>query len=478
MISYFSDQQARTDLAAITRHIPSNIISLPTQYYLVVGDTFELFYRGILRVGNIYHYNIYVSCAKGKAYKRKYAFTPEAGDAGTHILTVTVKDDGGEILDTKSVNLIVEAKATAVTTVPADDGTHNLIDNSLVQAGYWANTASGAVSVSSGWSVTAEIPVTTGETYQCYPFAKYIVFYDASHNYVSASAANITTIVIPAGVAYARCDYNATTLAGSRNFVKSATTPTGYVETYAEYISDIKPTDVMLCLGDSLTAGGEWVTEMYRRLTAADGTPTGDGITGFTFIGSVGTTPLYEGYGGWTLSSYLGASSPFYIGGAIDFSAYATSMSVSYIGIVNILLGWNSSTTDEVTYKGLCRTFIDAVRSAFPNAYINLIGEEVGNQDGMGDDYTPAWDFYEKTQFILNLNEWLEEVAAEYTNVLFTQLSGQFDSEYGLPVSTVVVNARSSSTESVGTNAIHPLLSGYYQIADAVYRATMHILNL
>jgi len=32
------------------------------------------------------------------------------------------------------------------------------------------------------------------------------------------------------------------------------------------------------------------------------------------------------------------------------------------------------------------------------------------------------------------------------------------------------VNSRNSTTEVRGTNGIHPATSGYYQIADAVYR--------
>jgi hypothetical protein len=49
-------------------------------------------------------------------------------------------------------------------------------------------------------------------------------------------------------------------------------------------------------------------------------------------------------------------------------------------------------------------------------------------------------------------------------------ISGQFDSDYNMPHAHKCVNTRSSETEIVGTNGVHPMVEGYYQIADAVYR--------
>lgn len=61
----------------------------------------------------------------------------------------------------------------------------------------------------------------------------------------------------------------------------------------------------VLCVGDSLTTGGDWVKEFNRRLTATDGTPVGDGLNNINFVGSreIGGVH-YEGYGGWTFASY------------------------------------------------------------------------------------------------------------------------------------------------------------------------------
>ncbi|OGV68274.1 MAG: hypothetical protein A3K19_08115 [Lentisphaerae bacterium RIFOXYB12_FULL_65_16] len=66
----------------------------------------------------------------------------------------------------------------------------------------------------------------------------------------------------------------------------------------------------ILCLGASCTAGGEWVTEVQRRLCGTGGSPEGLGLTNITFIGSCGRKPArFEAYGGWTWNSYLANAS-------------------------------------------------------------------------------------------------------------------------------------------------------------------------
>jgi len=65
----------------------------------------------------------------------------------------------------------------------------------------------------------------------------------------------------------------------------------------------------ILCIGDSLTAGGKWVCELQRRLKASDGTPQGLGLTNITFVGSMsktlyGQTANFYGKSGWGWSDF------------------------------------------------------------------------------------------------------------------------------------------------------------------------------
>jgi lysophospholipase L1-like esterase len=69
----------------------------------------------------------------------------------------------------------------------------------------------------------------------------------------------------------------------------------------------------ILCVGDSLTAGGVWPAELYRRLTQTGGTPAGSGLTNFSFVGDTGmpgySGQYYIGTGGWSWRNYTGADS-------------------------------------------------------------------------------------------------------------------------------------------------------------------------
>lgn len=61
----------------------------------------------------------------------------------------------------------------------------------------------------------------------------------------------------------------------------------------------------ILCVGDSLTAGGYWPEEFLRRLTGTGGTPSGNNLTNIRFIGTKEKgNAKYEGYGGWSWNAY------------------------------------------------------------------------------------------------------------------------------------------------------------------------------
>lgn len=73
----------------------------------------------------------------------------------------------------------------------------------------------------------------------------------------------------------------------------------------------------VLCVGASGTLGGEWASELKRRLTGSGGTPAGSGLSNITFVGrkSVtknGITVNLEATGGYRFSSYTNANTLSY----------------------------------------------------------------------------------------------------------------------------------------------------------------------
>ena len=413
-----------------------NILHLPEKYDLVVGDTFELFYKGVMLCKDPYHYNIHVQCDIGKAWGRKFEVTPTT--VGNHTLRITISDDTGKVLDTGRTILSVSQKMTA-------------------------------------------------------------------------PSKNIN----------------------------------------------------VLCIGDSLTNGGVWVDEVYRRLTKTNDktmhnneAPTGEGLSNITFVGKRKTTngAGYEGFGGWRFSNYNNTSTtlnaywvtathnktesdqesvykdgngvqwqletieagrlkfkkyagegtlvnngtltwvsggvntdaihysavspeegnPFVYSGAVDFAAYCDDIGASGIDKCFILLGWNNAATSEDEYKAEAKTFIDKLIAFNSNIKITLIGLQIPSLDGCANNYGASGTYanYRGLQeFVFNLDHWYSDIAAEYPNNVDTiNLSGQFDTEHNALTAEFTVNARNPEKVTVQSNGVHPSTFGYYQIADAVYR--------
>ena len=105
---------------------------LAKKYYLVVGDRFELFYRGVVKAINPYQYFIKVTCDKGKPYPRYFMFLPEEKDVGEYDMQIDLVNDDGEIVESGKTTLIVNKPEQPKRIV-------NIlcIGDSLTAAGYW-----------------------------------------------------------------------------------------------------------------------------------------------------------------------------------------------------------------------------------------------------------------------------------------------------------------------------------------------------
>ena len=414
----------------------TKLIHLPEKYDLVIGDTFELFYKGVMLCKDPYAYNILVNCPVGKAWGRKFEVTPAA--AGVYSLTITASDDFGNIIDKAETELVIKEKMRS---------------------------------------------------------------------------------------------------------------PQRCVN--------------VLCVGDSLTVGGEWVDEVHRRLTKTDAVtfrnhtaPVGEGLTNIKFIGKQTTAggAGYEGFGGWRFSDYLSTASttsnywiscthtktdddqqsiykdengvmwqletiekarlkfkkydgvgtmpktgrltyvsggidnsditytgaalevgnPFVYNGKIDFADYCKDVGASGIDFCYILLGWNSATAKKDDYKNDAKRFIDLWLSFNPDMKIIRIGLQSPSLDGCANNYGASGVYSEwrtLQEYVFGLDELYSEISSEYGgNVSYINLSGQFDTEYNMQEITVKANRRSERDITVQSNGVHPAIFGYYQIADAVYR--------
>lgn len=243
----------------------------------------------------------------------------------------------------------------------------------------------------------------------------------------------------------------------------------------------------VLCIGDSLTANGYWVSYGYQKYLQAGGGAIE--LLG-TITGGYNTTVKYEGRGGWQWSSYVSGygstPSPFQSAtGTFSFIDYCTRNGYSGIDELYILMTWNGiggtfrtfTMYTEPMYSA--KVFIDKFHNEYPNAKVTLLGiPQPSVNSGLGAYYTISSSYgnnYGQFVTALNYNKQLETFATStgYSDFMrFVDVKAQFDCEYNMPTAAKPVNNQSSTTELVGTSmGMHPTTQGYLQIGDVFYRA-------
>ena len=408
-------------------------------YDLVVGDSFELFYKGILEVFNYEEYNILCQCDIGKCLTRKFAVPNITNDmVGNHSLQMNLYSNDGEQLDQKMITLRVVAQATS----PVSEKVILCIGDSLTQGGHWVDEFGRRLTKTTSqtaWGATA--PQGLGLT-------------------------NITFIgkkTSTGGIKYE--GYGGWTF----NDYLSTTSSTMYWLTATE--NQKTASDQESIWEDA--NGVQWQLETVETNRLKFKKYSGTGV-----MPSSGTLTWVSGGSNTSDITFTASSvaegNPFVYNGQIDFSAYCADMSVSTIHEVYILLGWNNATTANPPSMTSCKQFIDLLRAFNPSIKVVLIGLQIPSQEGCGQNYG-ATGIYSKymtlVKYVHNLDDAYKGVAEEYVSGVYSvNLAGQFDTEYNMAFSDTTPNSRNPLTISLQSNGVHPAISGYYQIADVAYR--------
>lgn len=232
----------------------------------------------------------------------------------------------------------------------------------------------------------------------------------------------------------------------------------------------IKPSTekTVLCIGDSLTAGGEWIDKCENQLVSA-------GVDNVRFIGSKEVNGnKFEATAGYGIDTYVNQSdnNPFYPSTADEWSLtnYLTSIGESSVDIVCIFLGWNNRFTDPGDYGASVSELLTRILWEFPDTKVLLFGLQFPDKDGLGESYGTTWDFLETVQFVIDHEAQMNALSKANPSICRTvNLSGQFDTEYNMPTATRKVNNRNSTTETYINNGVHPSENGYNQISDVAY---------
>ena len=412
-------------------------ISLPNNIYAVVGDTLQLFYRGMIQAVNPYNYYILVSCTKGKQYPRYFEYTPTESDLGAVDFIIQVMNNSGKLLAASSCRLV-----TVSPKEPSTELNIMCFGDSLTGGGTWCRESDRRLTETSG------IPVGNG-------FGN-INFVGSKKNSTTGffgvggwSWKSYTTSGSPA---YRFQVSNVSSLTIGSKYTNSGNTFTIMEINVTEGIGNI------LCSVESLSPA----PENTGTLTKTSG--NGDNTIYFTSYSQDSQNPLWD-----------------YTNNKMTFIPYANKVSNGKIDVVYTLLSWNGQSswrTDFTSVIDQVKIFADTLHSEFPNAKLKIMGIQVPSiNGGMGANYgatgTGYSDSYGMVVTALNMNTAYQNFAnlpAYSEFVEFVNVSSQFDSEYNMPFAEITVNTRSTITERRGTNGVHPTTEGYYQIADVVYR--------
>lgn len=424
-------------------------VMLPEKYDLVVGDTFQLFYRGVIDAPNPYCYDILVTCDKGRNCVRYYEFLPV--EPGCHKLTLSVYGPGKTLLGQGETILnVAEPKA------PAKPLNILCMGASTTAGGEWANEALRRLTASDGEPqglgfdnirFIGTCGKGKGEAgYEGYGGWRWETWFPTS-----------------VGSMWAVCPDNKKTIEDQHSYWQDENGNIWQLETLAnEYL------------------------KFNRYLQHTGERPASGMLTHYK--NAVDTEPIIIDH------SSEEKKSPYYddLAGKVNFKTYCERNGFDGIDAVYVMLGGNGLA--EAHQAGLSleehcqnnvkkgKELVRLLKESYPDAKVRVMGlVPPSATGGMGASYgttMPYCDYYGFLRYVLTLNKayeaWTRE--PEYRDFCdFVHVTSQVDAENNMPAAEKPVNCRSKKTELLGTNGLHPLYEGYMQIADAAYRSMVHL---
>lgn len=418
-------------------------VILPDKIYAVVGDTLQLFFKGMIKAVNPYNYDIVCIANAGKQYPRYFEWTPES--ARSINLTVKVKDDNGNLLGENST--IIEAKAAVAQ--PASEKRVLFIGDSLTAAGayllesYRRLTGNGGSPEGNGFGNISYIGRKKyyeniyAEGNSGWSWSDYVTIMDRVYAECYTLTVDAVSVIPSVGAVYK--DEN------NREFIMQW-----------DYSN----------------------TKLKMSVALETNLPTSGVLTKIS--GSGDDTIAYT-------AAIKSSMNPFWndAENRLDFPAYINKWCNSQVDVVYTLLTWNAlgveiSQNNFTNIINYAKTFYRHIHANYPNVKIKMMAVQIPDtREGMNclgapreNGYT---DMYALIRVALNMNKVYQEICnddefKDYVELI--SLAPQVDSEYNMPFHEKDVNTRNSSyKEYVGNNDVHPDNKGYYQIADAVYRS-------
>ena len=451
---------------------PTSEVRLAKQYDLVVGDTFQLFFDGVVKAVDFKNENIAVRCSKGKTYMRYWEYTPKIGEEGTYTLTIYTRRFDGSIISQGTTSIVVHKQLTE------DDNPSNLtaliFGDSLTSSGTWA--AEGFRRIYGSTNSNASGPKSIGLTNN-------LVTYGTKYNTVN------TFPIYHEG--YGGWTWSSFLSAGN----SSTLTNNGIIITLlVPHNYDLNTVQKSVWVDNN---GLLWQLEDFPSQTQIKFN-RGEGNNN-TQSNTATPTNLTCSALGLTIdvaNATWESANPFYDAStqSVSFINHAKKYNVSSPDIVSCLLTWNGGggdvefnhSTQITNHINKSNELLKLLHTDFPLAKIIVMGIQLPSITGGNGHNEGASSFYSDTPNIVDYafeyNKALENLILTDSELkqycYYVDTKGQFDTLYNMPYSNNAVNTRNTTTEMRGTNGVHPSTAGYYQIGDAFYRALTKVIPI
>ena len=423
-------------------------IILPKKYDLVVGDTFQLYYRSVIEAPNPYVYSIVAKCKEGKCFPRYYECTPSA--PGQHKLTIEVIDADFTVLGRAEtiLNVVVPKKPEKPLNVMC-------IGASTTEGGHWIAEVNRRINGEGG------APEGLG-------FGDAVKFLGTkvpkNHPEIACEAYGGwhlgSFLSNKPGAIWAKCDNNLSS-DNQHSLWQDENGAIWQLETIqVDYL------------------------KFNRYMDHDSPVPVTPPLVHYQ--NAVETDPIYFE------KCTTCAASPFFDKekGCIDITTYCQRNNIDRIDVIYIFCYLNGLASREARtlsrpeyakiVVGRAKELITKFKEAFPDIQVKIMGPGGHSLNGgMGHSYgscSPLNDWYEIMYYAHELELAYQEMCSQDEWKDFVEvinITGQFDSENAFPSKPKPVNTRSEVTEIIGTNGVHPTINGYLQIGDAVYRSVV-----
>lgn len=422
-------------------------ITIPNNIIAVEGDTLQIFWRSIVGAVNPYIFDIYAVCSVGKSFPRYYEFKPTADMVGkSYNLEVYVKTNNGTIVAQKTATIKV------VSTMDSPSSTKNIlcIGASATAGGQWVGELNRRLTATSGDGTPAN-PTGLGLS---------------NIAFVGRKVGTSNSIHLEATGGWRVQDYAGEGQRAVRFFVSGVDT----ISLGARYscngtIYGVQEVNVTEGVGNIRCTLENAFVVPSGKLVKQSG--SGDAEITFTSYEQEKFNPFWnDAESRLDFSSYANE----YCNGHIDCMIWHCGVN----DLSSASIGTMMSVIENITIS--YRDIFRAYHEQFPSGKIIVSSVPVGSTNGGfaanygSSAYVNYFTFAKKVQaYAKALSDLCEESEfAKY--VEYSPVLEEFDAENGYPIKQTAVNNRSSVTEAVGTNGVHPTAEGSYMVADAIYR--------